>query len=80
MSLLSKEEVHQIWLDVKANSRRLKECARPHEFVMDIDPETKVFRKSKCSKCGGALDAIEAGWYEQGLRDAILTPEHEKKP
>lgn len=63
---LSRDEIQQIWLDVKANHARLNGCAY-HEFeaVPDCPP---LKQKYRCRHCGGEVDAIAYSWHEDGRR------------
>mgnify|MGYP006312577699 CR=1 FL=1 len=58
--------VDKIWEAVKANHKILAECERPHDF----EPiGTGPLRKERCKKCGGIVDAVNATYYKQGLKD-----------
>ena len=54
----------ETWLEVQANSDRLKACEGPHEFT----PQSKeLFSKYECAKCKGSIDGVQARWYQLGM-------------
>jgi len=55
----------QIWTDVQANSKKLRECPGPHDFVQEGEGIRRMYR---CSKCGGTVDTIRYYWYLEGLK------------
>ena len=63
---IPRKEVDEIFQMVKANSKQLEGCAVPHDFTPF--GERPIFRKERCSKCGGEVDAIAAMWYKRGLK------------
>jgi predicted SprT family Zn-dependent metalloprotease len=64
ISGLPKEEVQQIFEEVKANLKRLDGCKGPHDFEKDGEG---IRAKYRCKKCKGTLDKINYSWYEKGL-------------
>jgi len=67
VSGLKKKEINQIWEEVKANHKKLRECEGPHEFEKENDG--LHFRAQyRCKKCGGTVRGHEYQWYMEGLR------------
>lgn len=64
VSGLSKEEVHAIAEKVRANVRRLNECAN-HAFE-PIGAESLLRQRYQCKHCGGEVDASAYTWYMRG--------------
>lgn len=66
MTGLSRDDMRQIWDDVKANQYRLRGCDW-HDFepLSDDDP---LRRKYRCRRCGGVVDHHAYYWHEQGRR------------
>lgn len=58
----------QVWADVQANSKKLRECPGPHDFVQEGEGIRRMYR---CSKCGGTVDPIRYYWYLEGLRHGM---------
>jgi hypothetical protein len=58
-------EAHELLRQIRANMALLEGCPGPHDFHPFGD--RPIFRKSRCSKCGGELGCIEVQWYERGL-------------
>ena len=81
---LSKLIQDEVLIEVKANQKRLNECAGPHDFSICIDRLTKqpirgeptpaqLFgTKWECSKCHGRIDSINKNWYQKGLHHASV--------
>lgn len=63
-------EARALWADVKANSKRLDECPRPHVFE-EIAPRygRQLLPDYRCAVCGGTVDATRRHWYQLGLDD-----------
>ena len=71
---ISKEEASKIYEEVKENQRRLKSCEGPHDFH-PVDPEEKIRRRYRCSKCQGEVDTVACSWYREGLKHGRAFPE-----
>lgn len=67
-----KIDTDEIIREIRANTARLEGCVKPHDFSVDASPTKPMFKKWKCSKCGGVTDAINKIWYERGLKDFNL--------
>lgn len=68
---MTRDEARAIFADVKANSKRLDECPRPHEFEPMEPRKGRVLLPDYwCKVCGGTVDATRRRWYELGLEDA----------
>jgi len=67
VSGLPRTEILGLLEHVKANSARLASCSR-HNF----EPAVVGSRKRKCLACGGEAGALEANWYERGLRHGAV--------
>lgn len=69
VSGIPKPEINEIWQQVRANSERLKSCARPHDFSEVTRMVGVIPREYRCSKCQGTVDSIHRSWYLEGLKD-----------
>lgn len=69
VSGLSKDEMHKIWQEVKANHAKLNECDY-HEFVLVPGDNSPILTKRKyvCTHCGGVIDGMAHKWHEQGRK------------
>lgn len=56
--------------NVKENLARLKTC--DHHDFQPIDGAKPLFRRARCTRCGGEVDSLHAVWYARGI-------EHGKK-
>lgn len=65
VSGLSKDAVRGIWEDVKANSARLRACAR-HRF----DGDFQIGKRKVCLVCGGGMSLTDIGNYIRGYEAA----------
>lgn len=64
---LKREEMLDIWANVKSNQRRLDACAR-HDFAeVDAAPEKRLGRKYRCKNCQGTIDGVAHSWYQHGV-------------
>lgn len=52
--------------EVRKNSAALDACPGPHDFSVDVTPNRPLFKRWKCARCGGVVDAIARYWYELG--------------
>jgi len=69
---MNKENVDKIWMEVRENHDRLRNCQRPHDFEMlPEDPNRKWDRKYICRKCLGVISGHDYAWYKKGLEDGI---------
>lgn len=71
---MTRVEAAALWAEVKANAKRLVECAGPHTFIGDetdvqstLPSGEKIYRRFVCTKCGGKAGAFDRAWYERGL-------------
>jgi len=62
---MTKAEAEALLAAVQGNHAAIEKCAG-HEFVALND--APIFRKYRCSKCGGVVDSIAKSWYETGLK------------
>lgn len=62
VSGLSRDDVLQIWEEVKANKARLDACPR-HRFP---GGSVKIGQKVICQACGGGMSLTDAGSYVRG--------------
>lgn len=52
----------------RANSKKLDDCAGPHDLSVDLSgPAVILGKRWGCAKCGGEVDGIRKLWYERGL-------------
>ena len=63
----TKEDLQQIWSEVKANQKRLAECPRPHDLER-VEQSSGVGRW-KCRKCAGTIEFVAGAYYNEGLED-----------
>ena len=63
-------DTDQIIAEVRANTRRLGACPLPHDFSDDATPDKPLFKRWRCSKCGGTVDSHAKYWYNNGLKDS----------
>lgn len=63
-------DIRNIFEEVKANKKLLDNCVRPHDFSIDASPNKPLFKKWKCSKCGGTVESQFKKAYEEGLKDS----------
>ena len=72
-----KDELKQLFEEVKANSATLEKCDL-HDFSIVLDrstkepiqnptPQQKFGARFKCTRCGGVVDGITRIWYDRGL-------------
>lgn len=61
-------DTKQILADVRKNMAALDACAGPHDFSIDATPQKPLFKKWRCSKCGGVVEQQCRLWYERGLK------------
>jgi hypothetical protein len=66
VSGLSKDEVKNIWLKIKENSKKLEACPK-HDFSIDLEPNKKFNKKYQCTCCGGTVYDQAKYWYEKGF-------------
>lgn len=64
---ITKAEVREIWEEVKRNRQTLDACSGPHDFSEEAERTGTLVQKWRCTKCHGAVGAIEKAWYERGL-------------
>lgn len=81
LSGIPREKVLSIWEQVKANSARLKGCAR-HRFS---GGKVKIGQKMTCLVCGGEMDLPRIGEYIRGYKAGggsadDIWPEYEMPP
>jgi hypothetical protein len=65
-------DTKKIMREIYENRDKLRDCNKPHDFSIDLNPERKLGKRWKCSKCGGEIDAIGKMWYERGLEDGKI--------
>lgn len=66
MSPMSKVDAKAIIASVQANTKALKECAGPHNFVQ-LFPNQPLRSRFRCSLCGGEVNVSAYLWYKNGL-------------
>lgn len=59
------ERSQEIWRRVRANHAKLAGCG-DHDFSIDLTPAKPLGKCWQCTRCGGEVDAIHKGWYEEG--------------
>ena len=75
---MGRDSINTIWLQVKANGKRLRECVGPHQFVaMKPGPRRTIPEFYECTRCLGQVDSRHRTWYEEGLRHGL---EHAGQP
>lgn len=62
---LTKNEVEQIWRDVKENKAALDSCEGPHDFRVIGEGLRRTYQ---CSLCGGTISLSYYLWYARGLK------------
>lgn len=71
---MNKKRMLEIWEEVKANKKKLKECSPPHDFIHQ-EVVNKLAPDYVCRKCKGKISSSEHYWYDQGLEHGeIKTP------
>lgn len=72
---MNKAEAEALWAAVKANRKAIDECPGPHDFVgIESELQTvtqdggKLYRKYKCTQCGGEVTTHDWYWYQHGLK------------
>lgn len=65
---LSRDELFNIWKDVKLNSAKLQAC-KLHDF-QPMGPAKILGQKYICRNCLGTVDSQAKAWYDDGLAHA----------
>lgn len=71
--MLSKEEVKQIFEEVKANQKKLTGCVTPHDFQPAPTARrenTPFCDRYTCTKCKAWVTDDAYRWYVKGLEHA----------
>lgn len=70
-------EMGEIFLRVRANSKRLESCVR-HNFIGIPGQElgtckdgTVIYRRFRCLTCEGEADSINVSWYNKGRKHGM---------
>jgi hypothetical protein len=66
ISGIPREEVLDIWAQVKANQVKLKACTK-HRFEGGL---VKIGQQIVCLNCGGKMGLVQAGRYVEGYEAA----------
>jgi len=70
VSRVSKEELKDIWKNVKKNHELLESCSK-HDFQLIDEKRNDQYQgrcfKYRCTRCQGELDSINVSWYKKGL-------------
>jgi hypothetical protein len=64
---LSKGTMEEIWLQVKANHKKLESCSG-HDFSLPERKTRQLVMTWRCSRCGGIVESSAKRWYELGLK------------
>lgn len=65
-------DADQILREVRENAARLRSCPKhdfvgmPSEVLATCKDGGQLFRRFKCTRCGGTVDSHGHHWYEQG--------------
>ena len=62
-------ELQAMLAEVRRNRKALEDCARPHDFVPTEDPRRPLWKKYRCTRCGGVVPFTEGRAYLEGFRD-----------
>lgn len=54
--------------EIKENSKRLEQCAGPHDFSVDLTPQKVLGKRWQCTKCKGTIETLPRMWYQRGLK------------
>ena len=68
VSGIKKDDVRQIFEDVKANLEALRNCPG-HKFVK-VEGKTSLDTRYLCSVCSGEVTSRDHQWYVRGKQDA----------
>ncbi len=69
---LSREEMQQIILDVRANQAKLDGCRR---HVFEDTGKRRIGALYQCRNCGGEANSEKVHWYEMGLKHSAEATE-----
>lgn len=71
LSGLGKTEIHNIWEEVKANAKLVRDCPL-HKFLPVTKEELRgtINKKFHCLKCGGGMNLSYVGAYIRGYAAA----------
>jgi hypothetical protein len=61
------EQSLKILAEIRANMAKLKGCVGPHEW----EPQTKLFERRRCTKCGGTMESTASRYYDDGLAHGL---------
>jgi len=66
---VSRKAIHDIYIEVVENNKRLNGCIGPHNFVDTFDrPFDSTY---ECSLCKGKLREHDVRWYKLGLEHGL---------